>query len=104
MIRERYGPYVNIEVEVEDIPSGLAAVETGADIIMLDNFTPEGLQKAAAEIRKAADNQGRNVVLEASGGIDLENMVEYAPYVDIISMGALTHSAPIVDFTMEYIK
>jgi nicotinate-nucleotide pyrophosphorylase (carboxylating) len=102
MIRERYGPYVNIEVEVEEIPSGLAAVEAGADIIMLDNFTPGGLSKAVMEIRKAADDQGKDITLEASGGITLENVEEYAPHVDIVSMGSLTYNVSIIGFKMEY--
>lgn len=104
MIRERYGPYVKIEVEVEDIPSGLAAVEAGADVIMLDNFPPLGLEKAAAEIKKAADNQGQNITLEASGGIDLQNLQDYAPHVDVISMGSLTYAAPVIGFKMEFHK
>jgi nicotinate-nucleotide pyrophosphorylase (carboxylating) len=104
MIRELYGPYVNIEVEVEDIPCGLAAVEAGAEIIMLDNFSPEAIQKAASEIRKTAEDQGRDITLEASGGIDLDNLEKYAPHVDVISMGALTYDADPIGFKMEFHK
>ena len=104
MIRERYGPYVNIEVEVEDIPSGLAAVEAGADMIMLDNFTPEGISKASREIRKHADDLGKQITLEASGGVTLDNLGLYAPHVDVVSMGMLTYGAPAVGFKMEYME
>ncbi|MGA1820191.1 MAG: carboxylating nicotinate-nucleotide diphosphorylase [Thermoplasmatota archaeon] len=103
MLRERYGPYIRIEVEVEDIPSGIAAVEVGADIIMLDNFSPEGLSKASREIRRYSEGQGREVTLEASGGITLENLDLYAPHVDVVSMGQLTYGASAVSFKMEYV-
>ncbi len=102
IIRERYGPYIVIEVEVEDIPCGLAAVEAGADIVMLDNFSPEALSKAVSEIRKAADVNESNITLEASGGIGLENLELYAPHVDVVSMGSLTYGAGAVGFMMEY--
>jgi nicotinate-nucleotide pyrophosphorylase (carboxylating) len=104
MIRERYGPFIKIEVEVEDIPCGLAALEAGADIIMLDNFSPEAISVASSQIQKAAGDQGREIVLEASGGITLQNLKEYVPHVDVVSMGALTYAANPIDFKMEYIE
>ncbi|MGA1792911.1 MAG: carboxylating nicotinate-nucleotide diphosphorylase [Thermoplasmatota archaeon] len=103
MLRERYGPYVKIEVEVEDIPSGMAAIDAGADIIMLDNFAHEGLSKAAREFRRYAEEQGREITLEASGGITLENLELYAPHVDVASMGVLTYGAQVISFKMEYV-
>jgi len=102
MIRERYGPYSVIEVEVEDIPSGIEAVEAGADIILLDNFTPDTLPGAADEIRRAADINGKKVVIEASGGITFENLKRFAPHVDVVSMGCLTYGARTVGFNMDY--
>ncbi|MBN1389178.1 MAG: carboxylating nicotinate-nucleotide diphosphorylase [Candidatus Thermoplasmatota archaeon] len=102
MLRERYGPYIKIEVEVEDIPSGMAAVDAGADIIMLDNLSPEDLMKASREVRRYAEEHGKSTILEASGGITMENLNLYAPYADIISMGSLTYAAPLVSFKMEY--
>ncbi|MGA1866329.1 MAG: carboxylating nicotinate-nucleotide diphosphorylase [Thermoplasmatota archaeon] len=102
-IRERYGLYVKIEVEVEDIPSGIAAVEAGADIIMMDNLSPRELMKASVEIRRCAEELGRGTILEASGGITLDNLDLYAPHVDIVSMGSLTYAAPIASFKMEYL-
>ncbi|MFO8051532.1 MAG: carboxylating nicotinate-nucleotide diphosphorylase [Thermoplasmatota archaeon] len=100
MIRDRYGPYVLVEVEVEDIPCGLAAVEAGADIIMLDNFTVESIAVASTEIIKAAEEQGREVILEASGGISLNDIPGFAPHVDVISMGELTYDAPFTGFNL----
>jgi nicotinate-nucleotide pyrophosphorylase (carboxylating) len=101
MIREKYGPYLPIEVEVSDVPEGLAAVQSGADIIMLDNMSPDKLRKAADTLRAAADEEGRSLVLEASGGITMENLADYAPHVDVISMGSLTYSAPYKGFKMK---
>ena len=102
MIRERFGPYIPIEVEVEDMRSGLAAVEAGADIIMLDNIPPKDLERISKGLRKRGLEIGSKVTLEASGGITLEHIPEYAPYVDIISMGVLTYGATPKGFKMEY--
>ena len=61
---------------------------------MLDNMTPEQIQAAVALINKAA-------IIEISGGVRLSTMADYAlPGVDVISVGALTHSAPAADFSM----
>ncbi len=101
-IRERFGPYIPIEVEVEDMVSGLAAVEAGADIIMLDNVPPEDLERISKGLRKRGLEIGSKITLEASGGITLDRIPEYAPYVDIISMGVLTYGATHKGFKMEY--
>lgn len=103
MIREVHGPYIQIEVEVEDIDSGIAAVDAGADIVMLDNMTPNQAGQASNAIREAAAKLGRKVVIEASGGIGLDNLAEYAPHVDVISMGSLTYGATPIGFKMEII-
>lgn len=101
MLKESFGPYIKIEVEIEEIPSGLAAVNAGADIIMLDNFSPESVAIASAEIIKAADEQGKDIILEASGGIGLDEISGYAPHVDVISMGSLTYNAPYIGFKLD---
>jgi len=83
-----------VEVEVETLGELWDVLEAGADIILLDNMNIEKLREA---VRFAA---GR-AVLEASGGVKLENVREIAQAgVDFISVGALTHSAPAVHFTM----
>lgn len=92
--RTKY-PDEKIEVEVRNLEQVKQALDFGADIIMLDNF-------ALSEIKKAVEMVNRQVVLEASGGIILENVEEIAATgVDLISIGALTHSAPAVDISLE---
>ena len=83
-----------MEVEGESINDVREAVNAGAEIIMLDNMSPLQIQKAVALIEQAA-------IVEVSGGIELNNFTDYAlPGVDVISVGALTHSAPAADFSM----
>lgn len=87
-----------IEVEVKNLKELKEAIESGADIIMLDNMTVRDM-KEAVKIAK-----GR-VMLEASGNISLENVREVAETgVDLISVGALTHSAPAVDISLKIVK
>lgn len=84
-----------IEVEVKNLEEFEEAVSAGADIIMLDNMDTETMKKAT-EIAK-----GR-VLIEASGGVNLENVREIAETgVNFISIGALTHSAKAVDISMK---
>jgi nicotinate-nucleotide pyrophosphorylase (carboxylating) len=87
---------VKIEVEVESVDAALAAAAAGADIVMLDNMSLEDMAKAVDQI--AAD-----CIVEASGGITLENVAEVAQSgVDIISIGALTHSSRALDISLDY--
>ena len=84
-----------MEIEVENLDQFKEALEAGADAIMLDNMSPE-------EIRTAVTLARGRVILEASGGITLDNVREYAESgVDLISLGTLTHSAPAVDISLE---
>ncbi|MBI4331573.1 MAG: carboxylating nicotinate-nucleotide diphosphorylase [Chloroflexi bacterium] len=86
---------LKVEVEVTSIPDAVTAAEAGADIILLDNMSPE-------EMRKAVEAVAGRVKLEASGGINLENARVIAETgVDIISVGALTHSARALDISLE---
>lgn len=86
---------LKIEVEVADLDQLDAAVAAGADAVLLDNMQPEMVAEA---VRRA----GGKAILEASGGITLENVRSYAETgVDLISVGALTHSAPNVDVALE---
>ena len=83
-----------IEVEASNLAEVRAAVRAGADVILLDNMTP-------ARVRAAVVLIGGAAVVEVSGGVCLENLREYAlPGVDVISVGALTHSAPAADLNM----
>ena len=86
---------MKIEVEVTNLEEFKEAIEHGANTVLLDNMTPEEIQKAVSMAKG-------KVILEASGGITLENVRTYAETgVDIISIGALTHSATAVDISME---
>lgn len=83
-----------IEVETESLAEVEQALESGAEIIMLDNMSPAQIQQAVTLINRAA-------IVEISGGINLENIADFTlPGVDVISVGALTHSAPAADFSM----
>jgi nicotinate-nucleotide pyrophosphorylase (carboxylating) len=91
-----------IEVEVTNVEDALKAGKAGADIIMLDNFSPKQAKAAGEALRKAGF---RKVLLEVSGAITGENLLEYAQAnVDIISMGELTHSVRALDISLEILK
>jgi nicotinate-nucleotide pyrophosphorylase (carboxylating) len=84
-----------VEVEVGTVSEALEAVEAGADIVMLDNMNLEDIRRAAKSIHGRA-------LIEASGGITLENVRAVAETgVDFISIGALTHSARALDISLE---
>ncbi len=89
-----------VECEVESLEDALLAAETGADIIMFDNMTPELIREAIAAL-EAAGLRGE-VSLEISGGITPEIVDRYAGLdIDVISMGALTHSVRCADVSLE---
>lgn len=89
-----------IEVEVTNGVDALKAAESGADLIMLDNFSPKQVKEAIGDLKKAGF-LGK-VLLEVSGGIGEQNLLEYASaQVDIISIGALTHSVRAIDISLE---
>ncbi len=91
-----YAPFVRkIEVEVESIEMVKEAVEAGADIIMLDNMSPEEMEEAVRIIDGRAET-------ECSGNVTKENIGRLTSIgVDYISSGALTHSAPILDISLK---
>ena len=95
MARE-YAPFVRkIEIETENLDMVREAVEAGADIIMLDNMSPEMMRDAVAYI----DGRAKT---ECSGNVTKENVAQLAAVgVDYISSGALTHSAPILDISLK---
>jgi nicotinate-nucleotide pyrophosphorylase (carboxylating) len=101
--KKRAQKNVKVEVEVKSIAEFEEAMGTDADIIMLDNMPPEAV-KEAVKIKNAGGTKGRRVILEASGNINLDNVEKYAKTgVDRISIGALTHSPDIVDYSLEVI-
>ena len=96
---KEYAPFVRkIEVEVENLDMVKEAVEAGADIIMLDNMTPEQMSEAIRLI----DGRAKT---ECSGNITKENIKTITALgVDYVSSGALTHSAPILDISLKHLK
>ena len=92
-----------IEVEVTKAEDALKAAKAGADIIMLDNFSPKQIKKAN-DLLKNAGFLGK-VLLEASGGIKEENLIAYASTgVDIVSLGELTENTKALDISLEVTK
>jgi nicotinate-nucleotide pyrophosphorylase (carboxylating) len=92
-----------IEVEVTNVTDALKAAEAGADIIMLDNFSPKQIREAIKALKKAGFFG--KILLEISGGITEQNLLEYAStQVNIISMGEITHSVKALDISLEITK
>ncbi|MEV5791183.1 carboxylating nicotinate-nucleotide diphosphorylase [Streptomyces sp. NPDC052192] len=93
-VREAF-PDLPIEVEVDTLDQLREVVDAGADLILLDNFTPDECEKAVGVVEGKA-------LLEASGRLTLENAGAYARTgVDFLAVGALTHSSPILDIGLD---
>ncbi|HEX2391636.1 MAG TPA: carboxylating nicotinate-nucleotide diphosphorylase [Solirubrobacterales bacterium] len=93
-------PELAVEIEVRDLEEVAYALGTGADRLLLDNMDP-GTLREAVRLRDEQAGEGGGPSLEASGGVTLENVREIAETgVDLISVGALTHSAPTLDFSL----
>ncbi|AAB89414.1 nicotinate-nucleotide pyrophosphorylase (nadC) [Archaeoglobus fulgidus DSM 4304] len=92
-----------LEVEVGSVGDAIKAAEFGADIIMLDNFTPEMVAEAVEELRRRGLRE--KVIIEVSGSVTPENVAEFAAMdVDVISSGYITHSAPALDFSLRVLQ
>jgi len=90
-------PLHNVEIEVQTLDSLDRALQAGANVIMLDNFSAEDTRRAIAKI-------GSQAKVEISGGINLENIGEVARLgADYISVGRITHSARALDLTLEFL-
>ena len=99
MAAKEYAPFVRkIEEETENLDMVKEAVEAGADIIMLDNMSPEEMEEAVKYIDGRAET-------ECSGNITKENIEKIKNIgIDYVSSGALTHSAPIMDLSLKHLK
>jgi nicotinate-nucleotide pyrophosphorylase (carboxylating) len=86
-----------IEIEVENIEDALKAAKAKAEIIMLDNMTPKQVKEAYQKIKEI----NNEILVEISGGITPQNIQNYAPFADRISLGYLTHSISACDFSLE---
>jgi nicotinate-nucleotide pyrophosphorylase (carboxylating) len=99
-VRANVSHLQKIEVEVDRIDQIPEALMAGADAILLDNLTPDQTREAVALVRSSPG--GERILLESSGGVTLETVRDYAEAgVDLISSGALTHSAPAVDISLD---
>ena len=96
---KEYAPFVRkIEVEVENLEMLQEALDAGADIVMLDNMTPDMMREAVKMIDGKAES-------ECSGNVTRENIARLVDIgVDYISSGALTHSAPILDLSLKNLR
>nr|XP_002128090.1 nicotinate-nucleotide pyrophosphorylase [carboxylating] isoform X1 [Ciona intestinalis] len=92
---------VKVEVECQSLEEAIEAVESGAEIIMFDNFTSEELHIAAAALKEMFPN----VIIEASGGITEDNLASYCgPHVDVISSSKLVQGYSVVDYSLKIVK
>ncbi len=98
LARSKVHHLLKIEVEVNNISEVKEALSAGADVIMLDNMDVKMMKKAVGIVRQ----KNFDVLIEASGNVNLENIREVAETgVDLISVGALTHSAPAADLSLQ---
>lgn len=90
-----------VEVECDRPEQVTEAVAAGATVVMLDNMSPDEVATCVAEVRASAGD-GRRALVEVSGGVDLATAPVYAAAgADLISVGALTHSAPVLDLGLD---
>jgi nicotinate-nucleotide pyrophosphorylase (carboxylating) len=96
---------IAIEIEVDTLDQLRVALSAGADLVLLDNMAPDLLRQAVQISSEHLANTGKQVLLEASGGLSLENSRAVAQSgVRYISVGALTHSAPVLDIGLDMQK
>ncbi len=98
-IRDNVPHTVKIEVEIKDFDELNQALKAKADIIMLDNMDPEDMKKAVKIIRRKREE----TIIEASGNVNLGTLEDICKTgIDVVSVGVLTHSAPAIDFSLEF--
>ncbi|WP_456418760.1 carboxylating nicotinate-nucleotide diphosphorylase [Methanocaldococcus infernus] len=94
---KRFSFTKKIEVEVRNFEELRMALEEKVDIVMLDNFSPEEIEEAL----KIVKSYSYRPIIEVSGEINEDNILEYAKYdIDVISLGSLTHSVKAIDFSL----
>ncbi|MGC2427257.1 MAG: carboxylating nicotinate-nucleotide diphosphorylase [Nitrososphaeraceae archaeon] len=100
LARKNVGSSIKVECEVTNMEEVIAAINAGAEIIMLDNFSPREVTKTIKRITKMGIRNKAKI--EVSGGITLQNVRYYAKAKpDIISIGYITHSPKAIDFSLE---
>ncbi|MCX7642634.1 MAG: carboxylating nicotinate-nucleotide diphosphorylase [Armatimonadetes bacterium] len=102
-VRARIHHLLRIEVEAQSLAQVEEALECNVDAILLDNFSLDEIRNAVQIVREWSQRRGKQrPLLEVSGGVNLENVESIAQTgIDIISVGALTHSAPALDVSLE---
>jgi len=101
LARDRW-PARTVHVECDAIEQCVEALEAGADAILLDNMTPEEVMACVAAAGVRQGGQARRTLLEVSGGVTLDTIAEYSGTgVDMISVGAITNSAPVLDLGLD---
>jgi len=99
-LRAVHGAALRITAEARDEAEALAAVQAGADVVMLDNLSIAAMRAVSPRLRSLAAELRRRIEIEASGGVTLERMGDYAACgVDRVSVGALTHSFAALDLS-----
>jgi nicotinate-nucleotide pyrophosphorylase (carboxylating) len=94
-----------VEVECDRPEQVIEAVDAGASAVLLDNMTPSLVSECVALVRARTAGERSPVLVEASGGITLDNAPVYAAAgVDLISVGAITHSAPVLDLGLDLVE
>ena len=102
-VRKKYGGKQTIEVETKSLDEVNEALAAGADTIMLDNMTIKVIKTAVQVVAEWNKHKKKKVKTEASGGVTMHNIRNIARSgVDLISVGALTHSAPVLDISLEF--
>ncbi|MCE9582422.1 MAG: carboxylating nicotinate-nucleotide diphosphorylase [Planctomycetes bacterium] len=97
-VKALHGKGVRVTVEAKSKSEAVAAIEAGADRVLLDNFTPAALAKLIPLLRRLAPK----IEIEISGGVRLETIASFARLrPDFVSVGAITHSAPALDISMD---
>lgn len=103
LAKEGSGSSIKVECEAKNVKEALAAISAGADIVMLDNFTPKQAAAAIKQITKKGLR--KKVKIEISGGVNAKNIRQYAQArPDFISLGYITHSPKAIDFSLEVMK
>jgi len=95
--------HLPIEIEVDTIDQLRTAINAGADVVLLDNMPPTVMREAVQVVAAHKSSTGHAVLLEASGGLTLDNAKDVAETgVHFISVGGLTHSSPILDIGLDF--
>ncbi|HWG92250.1 MAG TPA: carboxylating nicotinate-nucleotide diphosphorylase [Candidatus Thermoplasmatota archaeon] len=92
-----FAPERPVEIEADTLAQAVEAAEAGADMVLLDNFTP----KEAAEASRLLRGRFPKLLIEVSGGITPATLPAYAPHADRVSLGFLTHSVKAIDFGLD---